>query len=222
MSKVLIVVAHADDEIIGCGATIAKHIKNGDDVYLLVMTDGVSSREESFSQEKLVRNNALEKSCLFLGIKEYFCEDFPDNALDSVPLLCLTKAVERVIDKVQPTTIYTHFYGDLNIDHKLTNQAVITATRPQPDNCVKTVLCFEIQSSTEWGFNHQQAFTPNYFVDVSEFKETKKKLLTIYQDEMREPPHSRSINNILNNLSMRGAIVGCDFAEAFVVSRILE
>lgn len=222
MSNVLIVVAHADDEAIGCGATIAKHTENGDDVYLLVMTDGVSSRKESSYQEKLVRNNALEKSCLLLGIKEYFCEDFPDNALDSVPLLHLTQAVERIIGRVQPTTIYTHFYGDLNIDHKLTNQAVITATRPQPDSCVKAILCFEIQSSTEWGFNNQQAFIPNYFVDVSEFKETKKQLLMIYQDEMRSPPHSRSINNILNNLSMRGAIVGCDLAEAFVVSRILE
>jgi len=219
--NILVVVAHADDEVLGCGATIAKHIANGDNVSLLVMADGVNSRLPIDSTSQKARNNALEHSCEILGISTYQCLNFPDNQLDTIAMLTLTQSIEKVIEQCKPQRIYTHFSGDLNIDHQRTFQAVITATRPQPDHCVKSILCFEVPSSSEWHFQ-QHTFQPNFFNDVSGYEKTKIKALAAYQEEMRAAPHVRSIENITHLMQIRGATVGCYFAEAFTVARITE
>ena len=221
-SHILVVVAHADDEVLGCGATIAKHTANGDTVSLLVMADGVSSRISMINSEQQNRDNALTQSCNILGISNYHCLNFPDNKLDTIAMLTLTKAIESIIEKYQPERIYTHFSGDLNIDHQKTNQAVMTATRPQPEHCVKSILCFEVPSSTEWRFEQQYSFQPNFFKDVTGYESIKLKALYAYQEELRAAPHARSIENLTHLMQVRGATIGCSFAEAFSVARITE
>jgi len=209
--KVLVVAAHPDDEALGCGGTIAKHVADGDEVNAMFMTDGGRSRVEA-------RVNASK----ILGItSEYQCV-FPDNQMDTEPLLGIAKEVERVIAIEQPEIIYTHHAGDLNIDHQITHKAVITVCRPQPDFCVKEIYAFEVLSATEWNTPGLMPFIPNVFVDITDFIEVKREALVAYQDEMREPPHSRSIYSSVNACAVRGNTVGVDYAEAFSLVRIIK
>ena len=219
--SVLVVAAHADDEVLGCGATIKKHVDSGDQVTIIFMTDGVGSRsEESIDGSK--RNLAKEKALQALGVGAQYQFDFPDNAMDSVPLLEVVKGLESVIDKVQPQIIYTHFHGDLNVDHRICFDAVMTATRPVPNHCVKEIYGFEVLSSTEWQIKPNMAFTPQMYVDISECFEDKVLALKAYNDEMRDSPHSRSFEHVKTLAKHRGYTVGVNFAEAFVAYRILK
>ena len=137
--------AHPDDEVLGCGATIAKHAKNGDVIYVLLMSDGESSRkinENKLKNKINLRRKACEQSCKILGTKKPEFENFPDNQLDKIPLLKLTQTIEKRIKKIKPDIIFTHHWGDLNIDHQKVNKAVVTACRPQKKNSVKTLFFF--------------------------------------------------------------------------------
>src|SRR3989344_3338736 len=153
MSKILVVAAHPDDEILGVGGTILKHVKNGDQVSILVLGDGESSREAKVDIEK--RENQAKRVIQALGAKEMILKKLPDNQFDSLPLLEIIKEVEAVIRQVKPEIIYTHCPTDLNVDHRLTFQAVLTACRPQPGFGVKKILAFETLSSTEWQIKDQ-------------------------------------------------------------------
>lgn len=217
--KILVVAAHADDEVLGCGGTIAKHVANGDEVTVMFMTNGVGSRAvDSTNVSK--RNLAKERSLQILGVESSYQFNFPDNAMDSVPLLEVVKVVEKVIDKVQPQIIYTHFHGDLNVDHRICFDAVMTATRPVPNQCVKEIYGFEVLSSTEWQIKPDMAFTPQLYVDVSDCFEDKIIALKAYNDEMRDSPHSRSFEHVEVLGKHRGYSVGVKYAEAFMAYRI--
>lgn len=166
---ILIVAAHYDDEILGCGGTIAKHISAGDNVHIFFMADGTTSRESGPSREKTAK---LIKD--FLGIKSITSLGFPDNKMDSLCLLDIVQPLEEVISRLRPEIVYTHHYGDLNIDHQLTHKAVMTAIRPQPGLSVKKILSFETPSSSEWSSPSMGSpFVPNYFVDISKHMEKK-------------------------------------------------
>ncbi len=213
--EVLVIVAHSDDEVIGCGGTIAKHVDNGDSVSLLVMTDGVSAR--GCSREAVVRESSLLSSCKNLGVKEYKQLSYPDNEMDSVSLLSIVKGIEDFVKDKQPQIIYTHSNKDLNVDHQLTMKAVMTAFRPQPNCTVEKIYGFEVLSSTEW---NTEQFCPVMFNVLNENHINKlEKSLELYKDEMRQEPHSRSIKNILRQRQYRGACVGHDYVEAFEVYR---
>lgn len=218
---VLVVAAHPDDEAIGCSGAMARHINEGDSVYVVFMTNGVGARG---GDRKAIdkRNTALDKACGILGITEVQAFDFPDNGLDSVPLLEVVQVLENAINEIQPDVIYTHHGGDLNVDHQITHKAVMTACRPQPGVTVKEIYAFEVLSSTEWQTPGIYPFTPNVFVDITDYIETKRKVLEAYEEEMREPPHSRSIDNAIRMVELRGNSVGFQFAEAFVGIRILK
>lgn len=219
--SVLVVAAHADDEVLGCGATIKKYVDNGDQVTIIFMTDGVGSRSvESIDGSK--RNLAKEQALQVLGVDASYQFDFPDNAMDSVPLLEVVHVVESVIDKVQPQIIYTHFHGDLNVDHRICFDAVMTATRPVPNQCVKEIYGFEVLSSTEWQAKPDMAFTPQMYVDVSDCFQDKIIALKAYNDEMRHSPHSRSFEHVEIIGKHRGYSVGVEYAEAFMAYRILK
>ncbi len=223
MSKnILVVAAHADDETLGCGGTIAKHIANGDTVAVIFMTDGISARAEvsnkANEQRHLAATNAMKK----LAITEVHYFDFPDNSMDTVPLIELVKAVESVIKEVKPETIYTHFAHDLNIDHRLTHSAVMTACRPQTGSSVKNIFSFEVLSSTEWNSPSQPSFIPQYIVNIEKFWHKKFQALQCYHEELRPFPHSRSLECIEAQATLRGASYGFKKAEAFQVERILE
>lgn len=220
--RVLVVAAHADDEVIGCGGTIARHVAAGDTVTLLLMTNGVSSRSDWSADDVAQRQSACRESCAILGVSDCIWESFPDNAMDSVPLLDVAKTVSRVVDAVRPQVIYTHCLGDLNIDHEVTGRAVMTACRPQPGVSFREVYGFEVLSSTEWSHEPRVGFSPNMFVDIEKFIRQKTAALEAYRMEMRSPPHSRSTAHVEHLAHHRGFTVGMFAAEAFMTYRIIR
>ncbi len=221
MKKVLVIAAHSDDEALGCSGTMAKHVAAGDEVHVLFMTDGVGARLANKNDSDL-RKTAAEQAGAVLNLKSMAHFDFPDNKMDSIPLLDVVQAIEVKIEEIQPDIIYTHHIGDLNVDHQITHKAVITACRPQPEFCVAAIYTFEVLSSTEWQVPGYIPFCPNVFVNITEHIHTKRVVLEKYADEMRAAPHSRSIENVLQLSSVRGAAVGVDFAEAFMLVREIK
>ena len=222
--KILVIVAHADDEAIGCGGTLLKHSDKGDEVRIIYMTDGVGARvEDTNAEDAIARKNRLfaqQQACQKLKVSQYYNFDFPDNQMDQVALIEVVQVIEAIINEFQPTVVYTHHGGDLNVDHRIVHQAVLTACRPQPNACVQKILSFEVNSSTEWSSQAMgDNFQPNYFSDISNQIVAKQQLLKIYQQEMRIFPHSRSIEAIITLNKLRGSQVGVSSAEAFNLIR---
>lgn len=221
--SILVVASHPDDEVLGCGGTIAKHVAEGHRVTVVFMTNGESSRSEADNQKNIsTRNQDCKKALSILGVKDYMNFDFPDNMMDQVPLLEVVKSIEDTIQKFRPSIIYTHFSDDLNIDHRITHEAVLTACRPQSWSPVKSIFLFEVLSATEWNSNSKNKFNPNKFIDISNYWPTKHSALNAYRKELRPFPHSRNIKTIKALAVYRGATVGFKKAEAFQVERILE
>ena len=166
-NSVLVIAAHPDDEVLGCGGTIAKLSKKGIKVNILFISNGVDSRDQKNVKTKkkiLERKKAAKLSSNILGAKKLAFADLSDNKLDKYPLLKIVKIIEKFIKKLKPKTVYTHFDNDLNIDHQIVNKAVITATRPQKKSSVKNIFFFEIPSSTEWKIETKsKIFNPNWF-----------------------------------------------------------
>ena len=214
---ILVIAAHSDDEALGCSGVIARHVAEGDKVHLLFMTDGVSSRSGSGDGEK--RSTSAQGASKILKVSSFTNLNFPDNQMDSIPLLGIVKEVENKISELQPGIIYTHHIGDLNVDHQITHKAVVTACRPQPSFCVEEIYAFEVLSSTEWNTPGVEVFSPNVFIDITYYIDIKKQVLEVYSEEMRQPPHSRSIDNALRLNALRGNSVGVDYAEAFCLVR---
>lgn len=224
MSKtILVVAAHADDEVLGCGGTIARHVAEGDAVHLVLMADGVTSRSVARAGADATavarRDAAADEAHAILGIQSVRRLGFPDNRMDSVPLLDIVQALEPVIACVAPQVIYTHHHGDLNVDHRITHQAVMTACRPVPESGVREICAFEVLSSTEWGTPQSNPFIPNFLVDISAHLTIKQRALEAYADEMRSEPHSRSIEHATLLARHRGYSVGVEAAEGFVLVR---
>lgn len=221
MKKILIVAAHPDDEVLGVGGTILKHVKKGDEVSILILGDGETSRNQNSDIQK--RANEAQKVGQALGAREIILEKFPDNKFDTVALLEITKRIEEVISNIQPEVIYTHNSSDLNVDHRLTFKAVLTACRPQPNFPIKEILTFETLSSTEWQVKDPgHIFCPVNYVKIDDYIDEKLKILSIYKDELREFPHPRSIEGVKTLAKFRGMEVGFNYAEAFQVVRIIK
>jgi LmbE family N-acetylglucosaminyl deacetylase len=221
--KVLIVVAHPDDEVLGCFGTVEKLIKDGYEAYTLILGEGKTSRDEQRdvegrSEEISELRKEILKANETIKIKKTFVENFPDNRFDEVALLDIVKVVSKVIDEVQPEMIFTHFENDLNIDHQITYKAVLTATRPMENCFVKEIYSFEILSSTEWNF--PLSFSPDTFFEVE--IENKQKAMSIYKSELREFPHPRSLEGIELNAKYWGMRVGKKYVEAFKTVRKLR
>ncbi|MHC4213523.1 MAG: PIG-L deacetylase family protein, partial [Planctomycetota bacterium] len=155
-----------------------------------------------------------------IGVKGVFFEDFPDNMFDTVALLDIVKAIERIKEKIKPDIVFTHHAGDLNIDHQITYKTVITATRPLPGETVREIYSFEVLSSTEW--NYPLSFSPNVFFDISETIKVKLQALEHYKSEMREYPHPRSLEAVELNAKSWGVKTGPKFSEAFECVRIIK
>ena len=217
--KILVVAAHPDDEVLGCGGTMARHAQNGDKVYIVFMSDGVNSRENVKYNEENERRECAKKASEILGAQTPKFFDFPDNMMDTVPLLEIVKELEAYIQEYQPNIIYTHYKGDLNIDHQITYQAVMTACRPTPLSSITQIYSFEILSSTEWSI--ASTFSPTHFVDISDEFELKIKALKMYKEEIKDFPNSRSIESLTALSVFRGGSMGLNFAEAFSIERSL-
>lgn len=222
MNNVLIIAAHADDETIGMGGTIAKHAHYGDNVRLITLTDGVGSRKEQDPNDVSTRQNSLKQAAQILGIKQYDSFTFPDNQMDTVALLSIVQPIEDIVYAYQPNIIYTHLPDDLNIDHQITHRAVMTACRAFPNSSVKRIFAFAVRSSTEWQtptLIHSQA---NYYVDITGFEQTKRQALLAYKQELRDFPHSRSLKAIEAQQIETGACVGVAAAEKFYLVRAVN
>lgn len=220
--EALVVAAHPDDEILGCGATIARLKDSGCVINVILLGEGPTSRNTTTGAE-ILRTQAHSEASLAaasLGINELKFMELPDNRFDTVPLLEIVQGLENVAADMHPEVIFTHFQGDLNIDHLLTHRAVMTAFRPLPEAAHPAVLCFEVPSSTEYSLE-DTIFKPDIFINCERFIESKIGALKKYQSEMRMWPHPRSIDYVRHLMKVRGAQCGCEAAEAFKLCRAI-
>lgn len=225
--KVLVVAAHPDDEVLGCGGTISRLAHDGHDVYITILGEGITSRyqqrEDADADLIETLHSRSRQVAEMLGAKDIFLHNLPDNRFDTVSLLDVVKIIEDLIGELEPDVIYTHHSGDLNIDHLITHRAVLTATRPMTHQPVREIYTFEVPSSTEWAFQRfEPAFRPNVFMDISDTLEIKIQALAQYESEVRDFPHPRS-SEALEAVSRRwGSVVGCTAAEAFELIRAIR
>lgn len=224
-SNILVIAAHPDDEVLGCGGTLAKYVNEGHNVSVMILGEGLTSRDIKRQWAKrrgglrLLKRQAKKANDL-LGVKDISMYDLPDNRFDTVALLDIVKLIERQILKTKPEIIFTHTNCDLNIDHVITHQAVLTATRPMPGCIVKELYAFEIPSSTEWAFQRfGHVFRPNVFVDITDTLNRKIKAMMIYESELRKFPHPRSDGAMTALAKYRGSTAGIEAAEAFELMR---
>lgn len=218
--KILIVAAHPDDEILGCGGSILR-FKDTYEIRTVFMTDGTSARGKDKKASK-IRREACIKVFNFMKLSKPIFFNFPDNKMDGVPLLKIVKKLEKLIKVEKPKTIVTHFSNCLNIDHRKTYEAVMTACRPLKGNSVQKILSFEIISSTEWANFKSNNFEPNYYIDISKTINEKLKAMKFYKKELRKYPHSRSLKGIEALARYRGICCGKKFAEAFYLNRLIK
>jgi len=219
--NVLVLAAHPDDEVLGCGGTIARLSNEGHKVTVAILGQGVASRFPKDSREAISEISALRRRSQdagrILGAAEVLHYDLPDNRFDSVDLLDVVKLIEEIGRDVEPEAVYVQHGGDLNLDHAITFRATITAFRPMPGSRVRTLYAYEVASSTEWAFGKfAPAFVPDTFFDIASSLELKLNAMQIYATELREFPHPRSIRAIRAQCEDRGACVGITAAEAFM------
>lgn len=224
-SRILVVAAHPDDEVLGCGGTMAL-LSAKNEVYTLILGTGITSRsipeKEKKENLKRIKGDAYRANKV-LGVSEVFLEDFPDNKFDSVSLLDIVKTIEEKIREIKPTIIFTHHYGDLNIDHRITFDAVLAAARPIEGCPVRKIYTFEVLSSSEWNVQDaKRIFTPNTYYNISETIQQKLESMKQYKSEIKQYPHPRSVEGIRIHAQKRGLEVGLEYAEAFNLIRHIE
>ena len=228
--KIMVVVAHPDDELLGLGATMNKLIKNdGCKVKVVILGEGITSRSDArdaklWQKELAIHKKNIHNAAKAIGYHEIKTYDFPDNRFDSVALLDIVKVIEKEKEDFRPEIIFTHHGGDTNIDHRQTFDAVITATRPMSHEVVKTIFAFETPSSTEWqAASYPNYFKPNFFIEVSvKNVQAKIKGMESYEFEKRKYPHPRSPEALEIQCKRNGVIVGKEFAEAFMLIRSVQ
>ncbi len=226
LEPILVVAAHPDDEVLGCGGTIAK-LSAITPVHIVILGEGVSSRYDArqdadqASLEKLKGDaNAVAS---MLGAESLTLEGLPDNRFDELPLLDVVKRIERLVRSLRPSVVYTHHPGDLNIDHLVTFRAVMTATRPTAGCTVRDVYTFEVSSSTEWAFQQfEPVFRANVFVDIAATLDTKVAAMARYESEARVFPHPRSEQALRAVAHRWGAVTDLRAAEAFHLVRSIR
>jgi LmbE family N-acetylglucosaminyl deacetylase len=219
-TRVLVVAAHPDDETLGAGGTIARHVAAGDEVWVCLLSEGASSRHTYVELQK----SCAEQAAAVLGVGKVVFVDLPDQRLDTLPLLDVVTPIERCIAELEPSIVYTHFAEDVNEDHRIVFRATLTATRPTPGHPVRQVLCFETPSSTDWAPPFAgAAFLPNVFVDIGRTLSTKLEAMACYAhthvSEVRAYPHPRSLESLVAYARRHGIKVGVDAAEPFMLVR---
>jgi LmbE family N-acetylglucosaminyl deacetylase len=222
--NVLVIAAHPDDEVLGCGGTMARLAAEGAAVSVLILATGLTSRADFDpvrDAAKLdVHCERARRAGALLGAREVRFGGFPDQRMDTVPLLDITQAIEREIARVRPETVFTQHGGDLNMDHAITFRATLTATRPMAGGAVRRVYAYEIPSSTEWSFQQfAPQFAPQVFFDIAGHVETKIAAMQIYESETRVFPHPRAPESLRAIAARWGTVVGTRAAEAFCCVR---
>lgn len=223
--KILIVASHPDDEVLGCGGTIARLVQEECEAFTLILGEGMTAHDEKRDKDKrkkevMALKDQAKKVGKILGIKKVFLFDLPDNRFDTVPFLDIVKIIEKIKKEIKPDIIFTHYEKDLNIDHQITYKAVVTATRPLEDETVREIYSFEIPSSTEWFY--PLGFSPDIFFDISETIDIKLRAMEKYKGELEQYPHPRSLKGIKLIADMWGMRTGLRHAEAFKAVRIIK
>ena len=226
MKKILAIVAHPDDEVLGLGGALRKHVVMGHQVKVLILSDGESSRDFKEKDELISAIKKRKESACnagkIIGYGEPIFSNFKDNSFDSSDLLDIVKVIEGVIKNFIPNIIYTHCSHDLNVDHQKTNEAVIVATRPKFESSIEAIYAFETLSSTEWSFSKSKSFQPNIFIDIESEIDKKIEALKCYDSEMLPAPNARSYEAVQVLAKRRGFQVGVQFAEGFEVVREIK
>lgn len=228
MNCALVVAAHPDDEVLGCGGTIARLSAEGWSVHVLIVAEGATSRD--LRRDRVAKEDELSALAAaahaansILGAASVALGDLPDNRMDSIDLLDVVKVVEAAVALRRPEVVFTHHRGDVNVDHAVLHDAVVTACRPITGSTVRELLFFEVASSTEWRPpSSALAFEPNVFYDVSAHLHAKVRALEAYASEMREFPHPRSYRALEALARWRGASCGREAAEAFALGRLIR
>lgn len=224
--KILVVAAHPDDEVYGMGGTIAKLADEGNEVHVLIVTDGSTTQYAGRPDlEQILENKRQETSAAaqILGVKKVHYGFLPDMKLDTLPHVEVNRVIEQAVREIQPDVVYTHFYGDVNLDHQMVYRSTLVAVRPVPSQCVKELYCYYVPSSTEWSpqLTHT-AFMANVKVDISKYEEKKKQALLAYKTEIREYPHPRSAQYVQEMDRVCGLQWGMAGSEGFVLLRKIE
>ena len=215
---VLVVAAHPDDELLGAGGTLARHVRQGAAVHALVMSDGASSRYAPDMAEVLAKS--AQRAAEVLGFASVRVGSLPDQRLDALPLLEVTRLVEAVADELRPDVVYTHFPGDVNADHGVVARAAWTACRPFVLPGLRSFAVFETPSSTEWAWPLDGGeFSPNSFVDITGTLPDKLAAMACYDTELRDYPHPRSLRALRERAAYWGSKVGRSAVEPFRVLR---
>lgn len=222
-NKVIVVAPHADDEILGCGATMARHVKEGDEVYVIIATNASKGAPELFNEEGIekVRNEALRAhECL--GLKGTFFLDFPAPALNAFPEYKISLELSKIFNEIKPDIIYLPHPGDMHQDHKAIYRASLVSARPIGEHKVSNIYCYETLSETDWTPMNEKTFVPNHFIDVSDFFNEKSKAMEFFKSQLRNFPHSRSTEALEALAKFRGSTIGVERAEAFTVERQIK
>lgn len=219
--SIAVIAAHPDDEVLGFGGTMRRHADAGDRVAVLILASGLAARGEDAANATAMaalREHAHAANTL-LGVARLDFADFPDNRMDSLPLLDVVKRIEAFLEEEKPSAVYTHHAGDLNVDHRIAAQAVMTACRPLPGSTIMSILAGEVNSATEWAGPLALPFVPTEFVDIGGTLTAKLEALACYAGELREWPHPRSLRSVESLARLRGSQAGFDAAEAFATLR---
>ncbi|WP_418637383.1 PIG-L deacetylase family protein [Winogradskyella sp.] len=222
-NKILIIAPHADDEIIGCGGTIAKATQSGDEVFVIIATNANKGAPELFNENEIikVRQEALSAH-KYLGVKNTFFLDFPAPALNAFPEYKISIELSKIINKIKPNVLYLPHPGDLHQDHKAIYRASLVAARPQGDYCINEIYCYETLSETEWAPYQEKAFSPNVFNDISVFFDMKIKAMEFFKSQIKDFPHTRSVETFEALAKYRGSTVGVYRAESFMLERVIK
>ncbi len=216
--RILVVSAHPDDEVLGPGGSIVAHARAGHDVTIMLACCGTNLRYGREEADRLARTS--EQVAATLGARKVVFGDLPDQALDTMTLTEVARRMEKTIESVDPQMIYTHYWGDINRDHRILCEAVMVAARPFAAPGVAQIHCFETPSSTEWGPpGGLPQFAPQRFVDISATLERKLAAFALYTSEVRPWPHPRSPQALEARARTWGSVIGRDAAEAFMVAR---
>jgi LmbE family N-acetylglucosaminyl deacetylase len=229
MKKILVIASHPDDEILGCGGTMAKLAYDGAKVSVALLTGGIQSRYDKHNPEMQREMQKIAKHAIkannILGVKasDIHFLGFEDQKLDVVPFLEITKSIKHLINTIKPDEVYTHHHGDYNNDHTVCAKATLVATRVTPGEFYpKKLYAYEVLSSSERSFGIISQFIPNTYVNIGNFVKKKEKALSAYKTELKKYPHPRSIKGVEIHAAKRGIEIGSKFAEAFQLIRSVD
>ncbi len=224
MNKIIVIAPHADDEVLGCGATMAKFAAQGDNVIVIIATNAAKGAPELYSEKGTINVRAEAKAAhSILGVKKTIFMDFPAPALNAYPSYKISLEFLKVFDELNPTHLFLPHPFDLHEDHKSIYHSALVAARPQGSLKIPCIYCYETLSETEWGpTQYKNTFCPNYFVNVADFYTQKIESMKCYKSQLKEKPHSRSIEGLTALANFRGATIGVEKAEAFSIERLID